>query len=81
MTDRSQCVVAEAGFTDSRTPNIDSPQGGVVSCVALSLFLNSRHADHRLRLEYHLVEYADDTILLKLHSSTAQSSTLLSVPT
>ena len=71
MTDRSQHVITEAGVSDSRTTNIGSPQGCVLSPVLFSLYIQDMPIpDYG---SYHL-KYADDTILLELLSNTVPST-------
>ena len=64
MTDRSQRVITNAGVSDSRTTNINSSQECVLSSVLFSLYIKDMPIpDYG---SYHLIKYADDTILLEL---------------
>ena len=72
MTDRSQRVITNAGVSDSRTTNIRSPQGCVLGPVFFSLYIQDMLIpDYG---SYHLIKYADDTILLELLGNTVPST-------
>ena len=64
MTDRSQRVITNAGVADSRTTNINSPQECVLSSALFFLYIKDMPIlDYG---SYHLIKYADDTILPEL---------------
>ena len=72
MTNRSQCVVTDVGMSSSRSTSVGSPQGCVLSPVLFSLYI--QHMPTPNHGSYHLIKYADDTILLELMNNNVPST-------
>ena len=72
MINRSQCVVTDVGMSSSRSTSVGSPQGCVLSPVLFSLYI--QHMPTPNHGSYHLITYADDTILLELLNNNVPST-------
>ena len=72
LTDRTQRVVTNSGMSSLLPTSIGSPQGCVLSPVLFTMYV--QHMPSPSATNYHLLKYADDTVLIELLHSDELSS-------
>ena len=66
MTNRSQKVLTEQGLSSALATSVGTPQGCVISPLLFSIY--AQHMPKPSSGNFHLIKYADDTVLIELLS-------------